>query len=57
MCPNKCIKINDLCQNTSNSLLCSEQFHRHCQQTNDKNQVINIINKNSCKKTIHFHLF
>ncbi|CAF3131473.1 unnamed protein product [Rotaria socialis] len=40
MCDHKCIKINDLCQNVSNGLLCSDQFHLNCKQTQEKNEYV-----------------
>ena len=39
MCGNQCIKIEDVCQNTSNIVRCADAFHRHCKQTNDRNLV------------------
>ena len=34
------MRIYGVCQNPSNALSCPEQFHRHCKQTHEKNNVI-----------------
>lgn len=37
------MKIEDVCQNTSNIVRCADAFHRHCKQTNDRNLVTTFI--------------
>lgn len=54
MCGDQCLSIKAVCLNTSYIASCGDQFHLHCKQTNDKNQVNLERNKILKKKRFFF---
>ncbi len=57
MCGDQCLSIKAVCLNTSYIASCADQFHLHCKQTNDKNQVNLERNKILKKKDFFFGIF